>query len=170
MTVGVEQIASPEGKMLRVFVAAAIGTVSGAAGQILMRRGMQIVGPLESYAILDMLAYFWRSLCNPYVVAGTVLSGVLYFVLLAALGWTGVTVAFPMTALEYGFAAIFAVLLLKESVPPLRWAGIILVMIGVILIGSAGGIDDGPARPASINSDGGTSQSHQQGDRVDRKS
>ena len=106
--------------MYRVFLVAAVGTLSGAVGQILMRRGMQTVGPLESFAMYEVLAYFWRSLCNPYVIGGTVLSGILYFSLLAALGWTGVTVAFPLTALEYAFAAVLAVLVLKEPVPPMR--------------------------------------------------
>ncbi len=142
-----------EGDMLRVFVAIAIGTLAGAAGQICMRRGMQVVGPLESYAILDMLGYFWRSLLNPWVIAGTVLSGILYFALLAALGWTDVTVAFPMTALEYGFAAVLAVLFLRESVPLSRWIGIVLVMIGVILIGfgSSGDVTKTPPTSSSIN-------------------
>lgn len=151
--------------MLRVFIAAAIGTLAGALGQILMRRGMQAVGPLESYAIGDILGYFWRSLCDPYVIAGTVLSGILYFAILAALGWTGVTVAFPITALEYGFAALLAVVFLKESVPPLRWVGIVFIIIGVVLVGSAGGID---ATTASSSSNNNAASSLQEGDRVDR--
>ncbi len=120
--------------MLRVIVVSIIATLSGAAGQILMRRGMQIVGPLEEYAPLEMLAYFWRALCQPYVIAGTVMSAIFYFALLAALSWTGVTVAFPLTALEYAFAGLLAVSFLKEVVPPIRWAGIALVTVGVILI------------------------------------
>lgn len=139
--------------MLRVFVVAAIGTLAGAAGQILMRRGMQAVGPLESYVLLDMLNYFWRSLCNPYVISGTVLSAVLYFALLAALGWTDVTVAFPLTALEYGFAAVLAVMFLKESVPVLRWVGIVLVMIGVLLIGMTVGSDGATKQSKSTSID-----------------
>lgn len=154
--------------MYRVFLVAAVGTLSGAAGQILMRRGMQAVGPLESYAVLEVLSYFWRSLCNPYVVAGTVLSGILYFLILAALGWTGVTVAFPLTALEYGFGAVLAVILLKESVPPMRWVGIVFVMLGVIIIGLAGGIEDNSAS-TSLNKPGNVN-SVQEGERVERKS
>jgi drug/metabolite transporter (DMT)-like permease len=154
-----------EAKMYRIFLVAAVGTLSGAAGQILMRRGMQAVGPLESYAVLEVLSYFWRSLCNPYVVAGTVLSGILYFLILAALGWTGVTVAFPLTALEYGFGAVLAVILLKESVPPMRWVGIVFVMIGVIIIGLAGGIEDNSAT-ASLNKTG-SEHRVQQGERVE---
>ena len=157
-----------EEKMYRVFLVAAVGTLSGAVGQILMRRGMQAVGPLESYAVLEVFSYFWRSLCNPYVVAGTVLSGILYFSILAALGWTGVTVAFPMTALEYGFGAVLAVILLKESVPPMRWIGIIFVITGVIIIGFAGGIEDKSASTSSNRS--GSVHSLQQGEKVERSS
>jgi drug/metabolite transporter (DMT)-like permease len=126
------------GIMFRVLIVTAIATLSGAAGQILMRKGMQIVGPLESYAPLDLLSYFWRALCQPYIIGGTIASGILYFALLAALSWTGVSVVFPLTALEYGFAAVLSIFILKEPVPPIRWAGIALVIIGVVLIGLSG--------------------------------
>ena len=71
--------------------------------------------------------------------SGTVLNAVFYFLFLAALSWTEVTVALPMTAIEYGFAALLAVLILKEQVPAGRWFGIALVMMGVILISKTGG-------------------------------
>jgi drug/metabolite transporter (DMT)-like permease len=48
-------------------------------------------------------------------------------------------VALPMTAIEYGFAAFLAVVILKEQVSPLRWAGIVLVIVGVIFIARSGG-------------------------------
>jgi drug/metabolite transporter (DMT)-like permease len=157
-----------KGNMLRIFAVAAIGTLSGAGGQVLMRRGMQIVGPLESYALLDMLTYFWRSLCNPFVIGGTVLSGIFYFALLAALGWTGVTVAFPLTALEYAFAALFAVLLLNESVPPLRWAGIGLIIVGVMLVGASSEADARVAPGNSPSVSHTVFESHREGDPFDK--
>jgi drug/metabolite transporter (DMT)-like permease len=119
---------------MRVLVISLIAAFSGAAGQILMRRGMIEVGPLESYAPLAVLEFLWRSLCNPWVVGGTVLSAVLYFCLLTALSWTDVTVAFPMTAIEYVIGAILAMYFLNERVPSMRWAGIALVVVGVVLI------------------------------------
>lgn len=125
--------------MLRVMIAITIATLSGALGQILMRRGMQNVGPLESYAIGEMVAYFWRALTEPYVIGGTLLSAVFYFALLAALGWTDLTVAFPLTALEYAFGAFLAFMILKERVTPLRWLGIALIVIGVVFISMSGG-------------------------------
>lgn len=124
--------------MLRIIIATLIATLSGAVSQILMRKGMLVIGPLESYAPLAMAGYFWRALCQPYVIGGTALAGVFYFCLLAALGWTDVSVAVPLTAIEYGFTALLAVVWLREQVPAMRWAGIAFVVIGVVLISAAG--------------------------------
>jgi drug/metabolite transporter (DMT)-like permease len=123
--------------MLRVLVAMSAACLAAAFGQILVRRGMLEVGPLESYAPLHLLSYFSHALLNPNVIAGTVLNAAFYFLFLAALSWTGVTVALPLTALEYAAAAVLSVLILKEAVPPLRWAGIGLVILGVVLISYA---------------------------------
>ena len=97
------------------------------------------VGSLEKYSPLSLISYFWNALCNPYVIGGTILNALFYFLFLAVLSWTGVTVALPLTAIEYGFAALLAVAILNESVPPVRWLGTALVVIGVILIVRGGG-------------------------------
>ena len=125
--------------MLRVMIAMAVATAAAAYGQILVRQGMLQVGSLENYAPLPLITYFWHALCNPYVIGGTILNALFYFLFIAALSWTGVTVVLPMTAIEYVFAAFLALTILKESVPPMRWAGIALVIIGVILIARGGG-------------------------------
>ena len=125
--------------MLRVVIAMTIATASAAVGQILVRRGMLQVGSLENFAPWPLITYFWNALCNPYVIGGTVLNAIFYFLFLGALSWTGVTVVLPMTAIEYGFAAILAVAILKESVSPVRWFGTVLVIVGVILIARGGG-------------------------------
>ena len=127
--------------MLRVIIAMVIATGAAAIGQILLRRGMMEVGSLENYAPMALVSYFWHALCNPYVIGGTILNAAFYFLFLAALSWTDVTVALPMTAIEYGFAAVLAVLILKERIPPIRWAGIALVVLGVIFIARGGGDD-----------------------------
>ena len=125
--------------MLRILIAMTVAAGSAAVGQILVRRGMQQVGSLENYAPMALLVYFGHTVSNWYVILGTVLNTVFYVLFLAALSWTDVTVALPMTAIEYGFAAFLAVIFLKEQVSPLRWAGIMLVIIGVIFIARSGG-------------------------------
>jgi drug/metabolite transporter (DMT)-like permease len=122
--------------MFRVLTAMIVACAAAAGGQILVRRGMQQVGELDSWAPLHVLHFFWHALTNPYVVAGTAGNALFYFLFVAVLSWTDVTVALPLTALEYAFAAVLSVLILKEVVPPLRWTGIALVILGVILIGA----------------------------------
>jgi len=125
--------------MFRVMVAMIVACAAAAAGQILVRRGMQQVGELSTWEPVAVLAYFGRALRNPNVVGGTILNAVFYFLFLAVLSWTEVTVALPLTALEYAFATALSVAFLREAVPPLRWAGIGLVIGGVLLIGIDGG-------------------------------
>ena len=124
--------------MLRVLIVMTIATAAAAFGQIFVRQGMQQVGSLEQYAPLALMSYFSQAVSNPYVLIGTALNTIFYVLFLAALSWTDVTVVLPMTALEFGMAAILAVMILKEAVPTLRWAGIALVIVGVILITMAG--------------------------------
>lgn len=125
--------------MARVLVAMAIAAAAAAMGQILVRRGMQQVGSLEVWTPLELAGYFWQALTNPYVIGGTILNALFYFLFLAALSWTDVTVALPLTAIEYAIAALLAVVILKEQVPPMRWAGIALVLAGIVLISRSGG-------------------------------
>jgi drug/metabolite transporter (DMT)-like permease len=109
--------------MLRVIVAMTIASAATAMGQILIGRGTQVVGSLETYAPFALVAYFAQALSNPYIIGGTILNAVFYFLLLTTLSWTGVTVALSLSALEYSFAAMLAVIILQEQVTPLRWLG-----------------------------------------------
>ena len=125
--------------MLRIIVAMTAAAASAAMGQIFVRRGMLQLGSLENYNPIAVAIYFWHALCNPYVIAGTALNAGFYFLFLATLSWTGVTVALPLTAIEYVFGALLAIALLHEHVSLTRWAGIVLVIVGVILIARGGG-------------------------------
>lgn len=120
--------------MLRVLTAMIGACVSASVGQILVRRGMLQVGELAGWSPRYLAAYFWHALTNPYVIAGTVGNALFYFLFLAVLSWAPVSVALPLTALEYVIAAVLGILFLKEAVPALRWAGIALIVAGVLVI------------------------------------
>ena len=136
--------------MFRVVTAMVIASAAAALGQILLRYGMQQVGALDTWAPLEVAAWFWRALTNVYVVGGTVMNAVFYFIFVAVLSWSELTVALPLTALEYLFAAVLGVALLKEAVPALRWGGIALIVAGVVLVslgeGGASGRTRGPTK------------------------
>ena len=68
------------------------------------------------------------------MIGGTALNAAFYALFLVALSWSGITVVLPLSALEYGFAALLAIAFLGEVVTPLHWTGIALVTAGVALI------------------------------------
>jgi drug/metabolite transporter (DMT)-like permease len=136
--------------MMRTVLAMLGACLAAAIGQILVRRGMLQVGELAGWAPRYLAAYFWRALCNPWVIGGTVGNALFYFLFLGVLSWSEVSVALPLTALEYLMAALLGLWFLHEGVPPLRWVGIALVVAGVMVIGfdqRRGGA--GPAAPGA---------------------
>jgi drug/metabolite transporter (DMT)-like permease len=121
--------------MFKVIVAMLGACVAASIGQILVRRGMLQVGELSGWAPRYLVTYFWHALTNPWVIAGTVGNALFYFLFLGVLSWTEVSIALPLTALEYAIAAGLGIFFLKEPVSTLRWAGIALIIAGVMVIG-----------------------------------
>ena len=65
---------------------------------------------------------------------GLALMGVGFFAMLTMLSMENVSFVVPVTALSYAAGAYGGRLFLGERVTPLRWAGILLVCFGVILV------------------------------------
>src|SRR5260370_38837778 len=124
--------------MVRTLSAMTMACAAAAVGQILLRHGLQQVGPLESWGPMALASFLWRAMSNASVVGGTVLNAVFYVLFLVVLSWSEVTVALPLTALEYLFAPVLIPVILQDAVPGRRWAGIIRVIVGAVLNGPAG--------------------------------
>lgn len=120
--------------MLRVVIVMVVSALAAAAGQIAVRRGMQQIGSLETYEPMALLSYFGQASLNPYVMAGIALNFVAFLLVITGLSWKGVTVVMPFAALEHLFVAVLAIVLLHEAVSVTRWAGILFVVIGVMLV------------------------------------
>jgi drug/metabolite transporter (DMT)-like permease len=60
-----------------------------------------------------------------------------FFSFIMLLSWADVSFAVPATAANYAVGALGAKVLLKEQVSRTRWAGVLLVAAGVVLVCSA---------------------------------
>lgn len=65
---------------------------------------------------------------------GLMLQGLAFFTLLALLSWADVSFVVPATALNYVVGAAASVLVFREHVDRTRWAGVLLVCLGVAFI------------------------------------
>jgi drug/metabolite transporter (DMT)-like permease len=86
---------------------------------------------LDASRIPSMLI---RSFGNPYVLLGYILYGVSSLVWLIVLSRVEVSLAYPMMATSYVLVVILSRFLLAEEVTPLRFAGTLVICLGVYLL------------------------------------
>lgn len=71
---------------------------------------------------------------SPVVWGGLALFGVSAVVWLFALSRVELSFAYPFAALGYVIIVLASLTVLHESVPPLRWAGVALIIAGIVLV------------------------------------
>ena len=119
---------------MRTFVFVAIVVCGSTAGDIALSHAMKQIGGVEALRPAALWRAFSRAVRLGWTWAAIGLMTVGFFSLLAALSWADVTVVVPATALSYGVSAVGAKYLLHEDVAPVRWAGVLLVCLGVALV------------------------------------
>lgn len=110
-----------------------ISVVAGAAGQVLLKKGMGSMGPL-TLSIDQLGSVLWRIFTNPYVLVGLAIyvSGTLFW--LTALSRVELSYAYPFASLSYVVMLAASWLLFSENITPLRIIGTLIVCLGVFLI------------------------------------
>ncbi len=120
--------------MFKTLIMMLLAVTAGTVGDILLAKGMKELGDLSTMNLRGILETAVRAMTDWKIVVGTFMLALFFFIWLAVLSWEDLTVALPMQALNYVLVAVLAKYLLHEQVSPLRWAGIALVCIGVMLI------------------------------------
>ena len=125
--------------MLKTLIVMLLAVTAGTVGDILLAKGMKEMGDISAMNLRGILDTAFRALTTPKLIMGTSMLAVFFFLWLAVLSWEDLSVALPMQALNYVLVAFLSQYFLGEVVSPLRWAGTILVCIGVMLITKSGG-------------------------------
>jgi drug/metabolite transporter (DMT)-like permease len=98
-----------------------------AIGDVCLSRGMQDVGAVT----FGNLSALISAVFNPWVAGGIVLLIAFFASYLSALSFADLTYVLPATSVSYIAMALLARLLLHEQVSVARWAGILLIALGV---------------------------------------
>jgi uncharacterized membrane protein len=108
--------------------------LGGSAGDVFITKGMKQLGEISTLNIGRLLGIFGRAITNKYVLLGVLCMAVSYFSFLGALRLADLSLVLPATSISFVVTTIAARLFLKETISAIRWAGILLVCIGVALI------------------------------------
>lgn len=107
---------------------------AGTGGELCVTRAMKAVGEVKDFRPTAVLGVISQALRVSWMWAGLALMGTAFFSLLALLSRENVSLVVPVTALSYGAGALGGKFFLGEQVTPGRWAGVLLVCIGVALV------------------------------------
>ena len=116
-----------------------LAITAGTIGDILLAKGMKEMGDVSTMNLRGIISAAYQALTTPKLVIGTAMLAIFFFLWLAVLSWEDLSVALPMQALNYVLVAFLSQYFLGETVSPLRWAGTILVCVGVMMITKSSG-------------------------------
>ncbi len=112
-----------------------VSVLLGVLGQLLLKMGMIQLGPLESEGGLGGLVQIGiRVFSNLKVIGGFAAYGISSLFWIAVLSKINLSLAYPMLALNYVLVPLTAWFFLGEQIPSLRWLGMGVIIVGVIII------------------------------------
>jgi drug/metabolite transporter (DMT)-like permease len=107
---------------------------SGTGGEICVTRAMKSVGEVTDFRPLALLRVLLNAMKVSWMWMGISMMALAFFSLLAVLSIENVSFVVPVTALNYAAGALGGKLFLGERVTSRRWAGVLIVCIGVTLV------------------------------------
>lgn len=109
--------------------------VFGPTGDLLMSKGMRAIGPAAGWHPSELLDYGFHVFTSPIVWLGTLAMIGFFISYSLVLSWADYSYVQPATALSYGIVALLGRYALAETITPVRWVGIVVVCVGVLVIG-----------------------------------
>jgi drug/metabolite transporter (DMT)-like permease len=124
--------------MLKSLIVMLLAVTFGTIGDILLAKGMKELGDISAMNLRGILNITLQALTSTKLIVGVMMLAVFFFLWLAVLSWEDLSVALPMQALNFVLVALLSQFYLHEPVTPMRWAGTIMICIGVMLITKSG--------------------------------
>jgi drug/metabolite transporter (DMT)-like permease len=141
--------------MLKLLLILIVGLIFESAGVILLKKGILHIGEMQSITAPEILRVAKAGALNPQILLGVFFEALFFLCLVILMSKSDISFLWPLTALSFVFATFAAIIFLGESVSPVRWIGVILIVIGAAFISYSQHIKDEsppPARPS--HSDG----------------
>jgi len=112
---------------LQQYLILAMVAICAPLGDSCLSRGMSHLPPISLAHPLTLIA----SVFTPWIAAGIALLIGFFACYLTALSWADLTYVLPTTAFGYVVIALLSHFWLHEYISPYRWAGILLITLGV---------------------------------------
>lgn len=110
-----------------------ISVITGAVGQVMLKKGMTTLGPLV-ISIKEIPSLVLKIATNPFIFFGLAIyvGGILFW--LVALSRVDLSFAYPFASLSYVLMFLASWIFLNEQITMLRIIGSVVIILGVIIV------------------------------------
>jgi len=142
--------------MFKLLLILLVGLAFESAGVVLLKKGMNDIGEVKKVSLSEIARVVKAGATSAQILGGVFFEALFFGCLLILMQRSEISFLWPMTGLSFVFATFAAIVFLHERVSSLRWAGVILIMLGAACISyseqqrqAAGGPDKVGAQPAN---------------------
>ena len=126
---------SPGSLHLKTYFFILLMVVFGPLGNVLLGKGMKRIGAVHVVSLTQVGHLLLRILTSPTIWAGIVSLLSFFLAYMLVLSWADYSYVQPASSVSYAMVALLAHFLLREVISPLRWLGVLIICMGVLVVG-----------------------------------
>jgi len=120
---------------LKTSILVALLVVFGSAGNLFFSAGMKRIGALQGWSPAALHSAFTAVFASTWIWLGIISMLMFLAALMLVLSWADFSYVLPATASMYVVIPLLGHFVLGEMVTGLRWTGVALICLGVVLVG-----------------------------------
>jgi drug/metabolite transporter (DMT)-like permease len=142
--------------MAKLLLILIIGLIFESAGVVSLKIGITQIGDMKEVSAAEFVRVVKTGATNVSVLLGVFCEAVFFASLLILIAKSDISFLWPLTGLSFVFATFAAMWFLREQVSPVRWAGVVCIMIGAALISYSEHAKPKPSPPSATLEPGAT--------------
>jgi drug/metabolite transporter (DMT)-like permease len=115
---------------VKIFILIVLNDLIDTLAQVLMKKGLAQTG-INSVNLSNIAQFAALSASSVYLWLGIFVFALNFFVWIVILYKVPLSIAMPVGSFCYIFVPVCAMLFLREGISPVRWAGIICIVLGI---------------------------------------
>ncbi len=115
---------------LNIFFLIVLNDFVDTAAQVFMKKGLVQTG-IDSVNLSNIAEFAAKNASSAFLWLGIFVFALNFFVWIVILYKVPLSIAMPVGSFSYIFVPVCAMLFLHEDISPIRWAGIICIVLGI---------------------------------------
>ncbi len=118
----------------KTYVAILIMIIFGPLGNVLLGKGMRRIGVINFRSPADIIHVLIVVFHTGAIWLGIASLLTFFLTYMLVLSWADYTFVQPSSSIAYGMVALLSHFLLREVITPIRWLGVLVISLGVLIV------------------------------------